>query len=483
MNSEAEAVDTSPQSVSTDRPLIAIANRLPVERTRSGWKLGKGGLVTALQPVLERVGGAWVGWDGGDDDVPTRVDGLDIELHPVHLTRAQYQGYYQGFANRTVWPLFHDLIEHPIFDRGWWRTYTEVNNLFADHGADVDVGGSPLRWIQDYHLMLVPGLLRDRGVEDPIAFFLHIPFPPPEIFARLPWREQILDGLLGADVVGFHTEPYRANFVRAVARLHPESQTDGKTVLMPDGRRVRTIDHAISIDAADFSAIAHSDEVRAELARLREQFAGRRVLLGVDRLDYTKGIHERFQAIELLLERRPDLRTKIAFVQIAVPSRGSVREYRELRRDVEREVGRINGRFTEPGGEVPVYYLHRGFARPRLVAYYQLADVALVTPLKDGMNLVAKEFVVCQDAGGGAGALVLSEFTGASLSLTEAVRCNPFDVEGLSIRIEQALELDEDDRRARLAKMAASVHEQDIYRWVGHQLEEVEAALDEKESG
>jgi trehalose 6-phosphate synthase len=476
--------DREPRRIGpSDRPLIAIANRLPVRRARGSWELGTGGLVTALQPVLERVGGAWLGWDGGDDDVPRQVEGVDIDLHGVHLTRAQYQGYYQGFANRTIWPLFHDLLEQPIFDRGWWRAYEEVNRLFADQAAAIDVDPSALRWVQDYHLMLVPGMLRDLGVQGPIAFFLHIPFPPPELFARLPWREQILDGLLGADVVGFHTEPYRDNFVRAVARLHPDSSTNECTIFMPDGRRVRTVGHAISIDADDFASLATSDEVRNEVKMLREQFAGRRVLLGVDRLDYTKGIHERFQAIELLFERRPDLRRRVAFVQIAVPSRGTVREYRELRRDVEREVGRINGRFTEPGGEVPVYYLHRGVPRHRLVAYYQLADVALVTPLKDGMNLVAKEFVVCQAASGGEGALVLSEFTGAALSLTYAVRCNPFDVEGLSHRIETALELDPDERRRRLDRMASAVHDADIYHWVARQLGEVEEALAAKQAG
>ena len=462
-----------------DRPLVTAANRLPVRRTPQGWRPAAGGLVTAMQPVMVQVEGAWVGWDGGDSDVPDRVEGFDIDLAPLSLSRAQLQGYYHGFANRTVWPLFHDLVEQPVFDRGWWEAYAEVNHAFAAATARTAYhDDAPLLWVHDYHLMLLPGLLREQGPAGPIAYFLHIPFPAPELFARLPWREDLLDGLLGADVVSFHTEPYRRNFLGAVERLHPDREvSDGGVVHMPDGRTVHTAAHPISIDAKSFAELATSDEAERELARLREQFAGRRVLLGVDRLDYTKGIHERFQAIELLLEQRPDLRGEVAFVQIAVPSRGGVREYRELRRDVEREVGRINGRFTEPGGEVPVYYLHRGVPREHLVAYYRLADVALVTPVKDGMNLIAKEYVVCQAAGGGTGALVLSEFTGAHIELREATACNPFDVQGLANRITDALEMDEVERRARLEKMAATVHSNDIYRWVERELGSVKQAV------
>ncbi|MGH3443452.1 MAG: alpha,alpha-trehalose-phosphate synthase (UDP-forming) [Nitriliruptorales bacterium] len=462
-----------------ERPLVAIANRLPISRVDGAWKTSAGGLVTALKPIMERVDGAWVGWDGGHEDVPPRAEGLDIDLLPIPLTHAELQGFYYGFSNRTLWPLFHDLLEQPIFDRGWWNAYRQVNERFAERTRDVDFPGRqpPLLWVQDYHLMLLPALLRERGSEGPIAFFLHIPFPPPELFARLPWRRRIIEGLLGADVVGFHTARYRDNFIRSAERLSAVEGVEDGAVLLRDGRRVAAVAHPISVDAGEFARLAQSDEVNTELASLRQQFAGRKVLLGVDRLDYTKGIHERLKAIERLLERRSDLRNRITFVQIAVPSREGVREYRELRRDVEREVGRINGRFTEPGGEVPVYYLHRGVPRHRLVAYYRLADVAVVTPLKDGMNLIAKEFVVCQHAGDGAGALVLSEYTGAALELDGAVQCNPFDVEGLSHRIEMAIELDEEERRKRLARMAGHVRANDVFAWVEDQLGEVARAF------
>jgi trehalose 6-phosphate synthase len=469
------------------RPLVVVANRLPVSRVEDAedgsvrWQASAGGLVTALHPVVDEVGGAWVGWDDDASGVPARVDGLNVDLHAVSLTRAQVRGYYHGFANRTLWPLFHDLVADPVVDRRWWRDYQEVNRAFADatlraiEATRRDREEEPLVWVQDYHLMLVPEMLRSAALTSPIGFFLHTPFPPPELVARLPWRDQLLQGLLAADAVGFHTVRYRDNFVRAVQQLLPGANPLGDSIALPDGRHVRCVAHPISIDADAFAELATSEETEAELAELREQFSGRRVLLGVDRLDYTKGIRHRLQAIELMLEREPELRGQVAFVQVAVPSRDDVKEYRELRTEVETEVGRINGRFTEPGHDVPVHYLYRGVSKEKLAAYYRLADVMCVTPLKDGMNLVAKEFVTCQAAGDGAGVLLLSEFAGAILEFGEhAVRCNPFDVEGLSYLLISALELDEDDRRHRVQAMAEAVRERDVYRWVRDELADIE---------
>ena len=448
--------------------LVAYANRLPLSRGRQGWMPSAGGLVSALRPALEPRHGAWVGWDGGSGNLPRRVEGLDIELLPVSLSRREVEDYYHGFANRTLWPLLHGLIEQPVFERRWWAAYRDVNERFAA----VETGGDGLRWVHDYHLMLVPSLLRRARVREPIAFFLHVPFPPPEIFARLPWREQVLDGLLGADVVSFHTERYRNNFVRSCSRLRGDVdvvRVEGRTIALPR-RRVLTVAHPISIDAGTLAEDARTSATERSLHGLRAQFGDRRILLGVDRLDYTKGIIERLRAVELLLEGRPELRGRLAFIQIAVPSRGEIREYRELRRNVEELVGRINGRFTDPGGDVPVHYLYRGVPRERLLAYYLLADVCLVTPLADGMNLVAKEFVTAQAAGGGAGALVLSEFTGAAVELRDAQPCNPFDVAGLAAAIERALELDEGDRRRRIKRMGAAVARRDVYWWIEQEL-------------
>lgn len=458
------------------RPLVVVANRLPVSQRDDGsWTASAGGLVTALRPVIEEVDGHWVGWDGGVADLPHRVDGLDAELHPVGLTPAEIDGYYHEFANRTLWPLFHDLLKEPVIDRATWRTYEAVNQRFADAAATIDVD-RPVYWVQDYHLLLAPRMLRAKlGNDARIGFFLHIPFPPPELVSRLPWRDELLDGLLGADAIGFHTDWYRENFVRSVQLVRRDVTVSGTTIYLPDGRRVRTSAHPISIDTTAFAALATDDEAEAELAEMREQFAGRTVFLGVDRLDYTKGIRHRLQAIERLLADDPDLRRRFVFVQIAVPSRDDVEEYRVLRDEVELLVGRINGRFTEPGMDVPVHYLHRSIPQHRLAAYYRLADVMCITPLKDGMNLVAKEFVTVQDAGGESGVLLLSEFTGVAEEFDDALRCNPFDVDGLALQMASAMRFDAEDRRQRIERMAAQVREHDVFTWVRSELDAIHA--------
>ena len=456
-----------------DAPLLLVANRLPLARHKGVWRPSSGGLVTALTPVVERVGGSWVGWDEDAQGVPSRVDGLNVDLHAVDLEPDLVEGYYHGFTNRTLWPLFHDLVVQPVIDRSWWRSYVTVTSRFADTVSEV-IAASPTQptvWIQDYHLLLLPHLLRERFPELRIGVFLHIPFPAPELFARLPWRESLLGGMLAADSLGFHTEQYRDNFLRTVQRVMPDATVLGDSVIREDGRRVRAVSHPISIDADEFADLARDPATDREVEALREQFGGRKVLLGVDRLDYTKGIRHRLQAIELLLEQRPHLRGRFVFIQIAVPSRDDVEEYRRLRTQVETEVGRINGRFTEPGHDVPVHYLHRSIDRTRLAAYYRLADVMCVTPLKDGMNLVAKEFVTVRDATDGDGVLVLSEFCGTAHEFGhDAVRCNPFDVEGLATLMEGALDLQPDDRRGRLARMAQVVRDNDVFRWVDDEL-------------
>ncbi|MEX0868709.1 MAG: trehalose-6-phosphate synthase [Nitriliruptoraceae bacterium] len=456
-----------------DIPLIVVANRLPVSRSVDGWQPSAGGLVTALRPVVEQTHGAWIGWDDDPDGVPRRVDGLECDLHPVRLTNDEVAGYYHGFANRTLWPLFHDLAAQPVIDRSWWNQYRDVNRRFAQTVADVAAtfDRPPAIWVQDYHLMLVPEFVRALVPESPMGFFLHTPFPPPELIARLPWRDSLLRGLLAADSIGFHISRYRDNFIRAVQRMFPTITAIGDTLVHADGRTVRAHAHPISIDASEFTELATDPATEVEYAELKEQFAGRKVFLGVDRLDYTKGIRHRLQAIELLLERRPALRGEFAFIQVAVPSRDDVEEYQDLREQVETEVGRINGRFTEPGHDVPVHYLYRGISRERLAAYYRLADVMCVTPLKDGMNLVAKEFVIVQAAAEAAGALLLSEFCGVSQEFgDDAIRCNPFDVEGMANLLDSALAMEIDDRRARIRRMAEIVRRNDVYRWVDHEL-------------
>jgi trehalose 6-phosphate synthase len=462
----------------TDRPVVAVANRLPVQRGDDGWELSPGGLVTALRPVMSTHRGAWVGWDGGTRGMPEALPDSSVQLVPIGLSAAQVRNYYHGFANATLWPLLHNSIEKPRLERAWWFSYRDVNAIFADRALKaIDSHPDAIAWVHDYHLMLVPQLIRARRPDQPVGFFLHVPWPSPDIFARLPWREHILTGLLGADVVAFHTDEYRGNFLRACARLLGDADIEvrGSSVVLPDGRVVTTATAPISIDAAEFTRHATDPDTDKEIKALGEQFSGRTVLLGVDRLDYTKGIIERLLAVEQLLDRNPDLRTGLVFLQIAVPSRDNVREYRQLRTTVEQLIGRINGEFTEPGSDVPVHYLYRGLSQQQLTAYYALADVLLVTPLIDGMNLVCKEYVTVQQARGGSGALVLSEFTGAAVELSQAISCNPFDVEGLSYRIEQALRLTDGERRSALASMAERVRTYDVHRWVSDQLTEIAA--------
>jgi trehalose 6-phosphate synthase len=459
-----------------DRPVIAVANRLPVQWGEDGWELSPGGLVTAMRPVMATHPGSWVGWDGGTRGMPDTLPDTSVRLLPVGLSAAQVRDYYRGFANATMWPLLHDAIEKPRFERAWWRAYQEVNRMFAERTLTaLDERPDAIAWVHDYHVMLVPQLVRNRKPDQSVGFFLHVPWPSPDIYARLPWREQVLWGVLGADVIAFHTDNYRQNFLRSCVRQLGDSglRVHGASVVLPDGRVVTTVTAPISIDAKAFAELAEDPEVEKGIQALEEQFSGRTLLLGVDRLDYTKGIVERLLAVEMLLERNPDLRTSLAFLQIAVPSRDDVREYRQLRSSVEQHVGRINGLYTGPGTDVPVHYLYRGLKPKQLAAYYGAADALLVTPLIDGMNLVCKEYVTVQDARAGSGLLILSEFTGAAVELSQAVLCNPFDVEGLSYRIEQSLGLAARTRRKAIERMARQVRTHDVYHWVSSQLDEI----------
>jgi trehalose 6-phosphate synthase len=442
-------------------------------KRRGVWRTADGGLVAALQPALELRDSRWVGWDGGAAGVPPVLPGLETRLIPVHLRRNEVEAYYHGFANRTLWPLFHSLPDRAVLERRWWRQYVHVNELFAEKGLAAAPEDGVL-WVHDYQLALVPRFLRRLGAGRRIGFFLHIPFPSPELYARLPWRSQLLEGMLGGDVTAFQTQEARDNFQRCCLKLIDGVSVDGPLLHLPDGRGVTTAVHGASVDVAALRARATSPSVERILFRVRRQFRGRRLLVGVDRLDYTKGIVERLRSLEILLEQRPDLRGHLALAQIAVPSRDDIREYRDLRSQVEELVGRINGRFTSPGADVPVHYLYRGVSPDRLLAYYRAADVCLVTPLRDGMNLVAKEFVVCQAAGDGSGVLVLSEFAGAAEELPEALPCNPFDVEGLTGTIALALELEPDDRRGRIQAMSERIASRDVCWWLTGELRALE---------
>ena len=455
-------------------PLVLLANRLPVVKTRAGWRAAPGGLVAALKPAFESRSGLWVGWTGHTSGPPRTLPGLGAELVPVPLSRKDVEGHYHGFSNSTLWPLFHGLPDRVTINGRWWHQYRAVNLRFAER-AMAAASPDAVFWVHDYQLACVPLMLRTLGAD-----------PADRL---LPAHPVSRPGALRAPTVARRLARGSSRGRRRVVpdrgvpgELPPSvpaaaAGRDGgraRCCVLRDGRTVLTATHPISIDAHGLRTQAQSEAVERDLDRLRGQFAGRRVLVGVDRLDYTKGIVERLRAIELLLENRRDLRSKIAFVQIAVPSRGDIREYRELRSEVEEMVGRINGRFTQSGEDVPVHYLYRGVSPARLLAYYRLADVCLVTSLRDGMNLVAKEFVVCQGAGRGTGVLVLTEFAGAAEELREALPCNPFDVEGLAGVLENALALDEDDRRTRIESMAERVAEHDVFAWLGDEMDALE---------
>lgn len=446
--------------------LVIVANRLPVRRVvrqgRSEWARSPGGLVSALGPILEGSGGAWVGWAGSgagaESQRPFR-DGV-IHLHPVPLSKSELEDFYYGFSNRTLWPLYHDAIRRPEYQREFWEEYVAVNRRYAEAAARVAARGAVV-WVQDYHLQLVPRILRALRPDLRIGFFLHVPFPPPELFAQLPWRREILEGLLGANVVGFQTPAGARNFAR-LARRYAGAKGSWRT-LSHEGRRVRVDAFPISIDVAQFDALARSPRVRERAEKLRAKIGPyRKVILGVDRLDYTKGIDLRLEAFRELLSRREATTDSCVFVQTAVPSRERVGTYSGLKERVEMLVGQINGEYADVG-RVAVHYLHRNLPLEELVALYLVADVMLVTPFRDGMNLVAKEYVATRlDE---SGVLVLSEFTGAALELRQALLVNPYDIDGLATTLGRALRMPRTEMRKRMRALRTIVRQRDVYAW------------------
>lgn len=440
--------------------IVVVANRLPVRRQDGVWQQSPGGLVTALTPILQATGGAWVGWAGIADEDVEPFSHAGVDQIPVTLSRAELDEYYLGFCNETLWPLLHDAIRASDFHRSWWRAFRRVNERFAEAVIDVLEPGS-LVWVQDYHLALLPELIKARRPDTKVRFFLHTPFPPAEIYARLPWRRQILNGLLAAGSIGFQTERSAANFRRAaVEYAGAEEIPEG---LIHDGSVTRVIVAPISIDVAAIEEAARTPQVEQQVDRLREELGNPRyIMLGVDRLDYTKGIDVRLRAFETLLEQTPELAEETTFIQISVPSRQSIDDYADMREQIELAVGRINGAY---GGlhHMPVHYIYKSLPREDLVAYYRLADLMLVTPLADGMNLVAKEYVASRVDGDGV--LLLSEFAGAAKELLSAVLVNPFDIDGVARAMGSALQMEPAERRRRMAPMRETVRTNDVHAW------------------
>ena len=443
---------------------MVVASRLPVDRVEEPdggqeWRASPGGLVTALEPVMREAGGAWIGWSGDAGPAPGAFEANGLHLVGLGLSETEVRRFYEGFCNATLWPLYHDVIAPPEFHRSWWDAYVTVNRRFAQAAAEQAAPGATV-WVHDYQLQLVPRMLREQRGDVRIGFFNHIPFPGYEIFAQLPWRYQVVQGLLGADLVGFQRRGDAANFLRACRRA--VGLTTKGTSVRTGEREVHAAAFPISIDAAGLAEIARRDEVVKRSREIREALGQPAlVLLGVDRLDYTKGIRHRLRAYgELVNEGR--LEPGVVLTQVASPSRERVEAYQRLRDEVEVMVGRINGQYGDVG-YAPIHYLHQSFPREEMAALYLAADVMLVTPLRDGMNLVAKEYVACRT--GENGALVLSEFTGAADELAGAFLVNPHDIEGLKDAIVRAATMSPAEARRRMRAMRRRVFGHDVARW------------------
>ncbi len=462
----------------THADFLVVANRLPVdlepdpEGGPGTWHRSPGGLVTALEPILRHANGAWVGWPGTPDvDLdPFIEDGL--KLHPVGLTETEVAEYYEGFSNTSLWPLYHDAVVTPTFDRRWWRTYVQVNEKFAQAAARAAAPGATV-WVHDYQLQLVPRMLREARPDLTIGFFLHIPFPPPELFLQLPWRSEIVQGLLGADLVGFHLPGGAENFRFLTRRLFSASRVGSLGAVDTGERLVRVGAYPISIDSAHIDEQSRSASTQLRAKQIRVELGDPDiVLLGVDRLDYTKGIDIRLDALRELLEEGTLDPAKAVMVQLATPSRERLTAYAQLRDDVERQVGNINGEFGRLGRPV-VHYLHRPVDRDELIAMYACADAMLVTPLRDGMNLVAKEYVACH--GDGSGALVLSEFAGAASELRRAHLVNPHDLDAVKRAIVAAVTEEPAVAARRMRSMHNQVMKHDVDRWARTFLDDLRA--------
>ena len=437
-----------------------LSNRLPFTYERSDEGIVRrpsaGGLVSALEPALQRRGGTWIGWPGialeHGEKLPHRTRKYGVS--PVRIDPDEVEAYYYGFSNRTLWPLFHSLPGHARYDRDDWEAYQTVNERFAE-AAYRHAATAGLVWINDYHLMVAPEFLRHVQPEVRQAFFLHIPFPPYDVFRMCPWDRELLRGLLACDLIGFHVEGYVMNFLDCAERILGARVDRERNVIEHGDRLVRVGSFPIGIEFEDFEQMARK-------APASEGRPAQRMVLGVDRLDYTKGIPERILAFERLLERHPDQIEKVVLFQVAVPSRAEVAEYQDLKREIDELVGRVNGRFATPSWS-PIRYLYRGIPRDELCALYRDADVALITPLRDGMNLVAKEYVACQTAD--PGVLVLSQMAGAAETMREALVVNPFSIDETAEALHRALTMDEAERTSRINALRRRERRDNVQAW------------------
>jgi len=438
--------------------LIIVANRAPIRKTINGWTPSIGGLATALLPVLEEQGGVWVSMNE-DEEIPSRLDYPLINprfvVRRISLDERELQNYYHGMANRVLWPISHYMMQHLELQPEFMQDYRRINYRFAEAVVDEYRDGDYI-WIQDYHLMLAPQRIRQELPHATMAHFWHIPWPAMEVFRILPWARELLHGMLGCDLIGFHVEEYVENFLESV-RVLIGADVSGSTISW-EGRQIRVEAHPIGIDVARFERT--SEEVEREAHNLREEVGAEFLVVGIDRLDYTKGILSRLLAFEQFLKDFPEYHERVAFYQVATPSRTEVESYQQLKRDVDEAVGRINGAFALRNW-VPVHYRYRSYTQQELCIFYRAADVGLITPLRDGMNLVTQEFIAANQRG----ILVLSELTGAAYLLPEALQVNPYDHHALTRIIKEALEMSEEEKAGRLDALKERVADLDVHRW------------------
>jgi alpha,alpha-trehalose-phosphate synthase [UDP-forming] len=466
-----------------ERTLIVLSNREPYEHVRAGnvveLRTPAGGLVSALDPTMQRTHGVWVAWGSGSADRAESDDRGRIEVPPedpsytlrrVWLDKGEIDGYYLGFANSVLWPVCHLLIQHIDFKMPDWDCYRSVNEKFAAAVLDElrEAGGAPIVWVHDYHFALVPEMLRRESPSLVIHHFWHIPFPPPDILRLIPGSAPvaIVTGLLGNDLLEFHTERYARNFLDCVAEFVPNATLDRAAMRVTlDERTIGVGVFPISIDYERYDQLARSSESEAKSRELQAQYAGRgcKIGLGVDRLDYTKGIPERLRALDLIWTESPELRGRFTFLLVAPPSRSEVDAYNELERSVEATINEINDRHRLEGWD-PIVHISEQVGGEQLAAFYRAADLCLVSSLQDGMNLVAKEFVACQVDE--CGVLVLSRFTGAAEEIEGAVLINPFNVGGFAQGIRDAIEMPDEERRRRMRAMREQISKATIFDWL-----------------
>ena len=458
--------------------IVIVSNRVPYNISRSNgkvqYKKSIGGLVTALDPILLKNGGLWIGWNGNTgynkglkDKVRVGNDGNNkgYKLKFINLSAKDIRDFYHGFSNRSLWPLFHGFIFQSYFDLSYWKSYQSVNNKFAYCVLD-EVSKKELIWIQDYQLILVPRKLRKADPALKILFFLHIPFPNYEIFRVLPWDNKILEGFLGSDLIGFQTIRDATNFLECCKKILNLKVNFRNKKIFYDNRIIDVKNLPISIDFKKFNDLASSKESQSYIRSIKRLGSDTKTVISVERLDYTKGIKERLNAINRFFEKFPQYRKKVVFLQVSVPSRVKIREYITLKREIDELVGKINGRF---GDEMwsPVNYLYKALPQAKLAALYKISEICLVTPLRDGMNLVAKEYVSCKEKE--TGVLILSKFAGAAEEMKKySILVNPYDIEEVADSINEALNMHGNTKKMRISRLRNIVQKNDIYAWANN---------------